>query len=311
MKKCLRIVSRKSTLALWQANFVKDQLASKYPDLAIQITTMLTEGDKILDLPLAKIGGKGLFVKALEEALLNDEADIAVHSLKDLPAQLPAELELCAILEREDPRDAFVSFDFPNLQALPSKARIGTSSLRRQTQLYALRSDLSLIDLRGNVDTRIQKLAHKEYDGLLLAVAGLKRLGLTHHIREYLSPEQMLPAIAQGALGIECRRADQNIKTLVASLHHLPSAQCVLAERSMNALLGGSCQLPIGGLATVEADGLLKLQGMVASPEGHTQLKATAHGKPIDMIAIGIQVAEQLLEQGAKAMIEACHSNPK
>lgn len=305
-KKVLKIVTRKSALALWQANFVKDQLQVLHPDLEINLIGVTTEGDKILDVPLAKIGGKGLFVKALEEKLLNHEADIAVHSLKDMPAALLDGLALGAILKREDPTDAFVSLHYPSIQALPLNATVGTSSLRRQSQLYALRRDLNLQMLRGNVDSRLQKLEHGEYDAILLATAGLKRLGFLDRITEILSPQKMLSAVGQGALGIECRIEDAEIRHLIMPLHHTPTAQCVLAERNMNALLGGSCQSPIAGLAVINDDGMLKLEGMVATPDGKTLLKAWAIGNPEAMLMVGKQVAEQLLEQGADDIIIAC-----
>lgn len=305
-KKVLKIVTRKSTLALWQANFVKDQLEALHPDLEINLIGVTTEGDKILDVPLAKIGGKGLFVKALEEKLLNHEADIAVHSLKDMPAELPDGLVLGAIMKREDPSDAFVCLKHVSIQALPPNATVGTSSLRRQSQLYALRRDLIPQTLRGNVDTRLQKLELGEYDAIILATAGLKRLGLEHRITESLSPKKMLSAVGQGALGIECRIEDAEIRHLLMPLHHTPTAQCVLAERNMNALLGGSCQSPIAGLAVINDDGMLKLEGMVATPDGQTILKAWAIGNPEAMLMVGKQVAEQLLEQGADDIIAAC-----
>ncbi len=307
MKKAVRIVSRKSALALWQANFVKTQLQQLYPELEITIMGITTEGDKNLETALTKIGGKGLFVKALEECLLNKEADIAIHSLKDMPAELPAGLEIAAILEREDVRDALISLDLCQLNELPSKAVVGTSSLRRQTQLYALRNDLQLKMLRGNIDTRLQKLDKGEYHAIVLAVAGLKRLQLTHRIVEYFSPETMLPAAGQGALSIECRTEDEATKKLMAPLHHLPTAHCILAERSMSAALGGGCQLPIAAFATITPTGLIHLQGMVGSPDGQLLLKANATGTSKEVLAISKQVVEQLLAKGAKKIIDACY----
>ncbi len=307
MQQTLRIVTRKSALALWQANFVKDKLQTLYPNLEITLIGVTTEGDQILDIPLTKMGGKGLFVKALEEHLLNHTADIAVHSIKDMPAALPEGLTLTAILEREDPSDAFISLQYPTLEALPPQATIGTSSLRRQAQLVALRGDLTIKMLRGNIDTRLQKLDNNEYDAIILATAGLKRLGLAHRITQSFSTTDptinMLPAVGQGALGIECRISDKKIQHLIMSLHHTPTAQCVLAERNMNALLGGNCQSPIAGLAIINDEGLLKLEGMVATPDGQTILKAWAIGNPEAMLIVGKQVAEQLLEQGAEDII--------
>jgi hydroxymethylbilane synthase len=303
MKKTLKIVTRKSVLALWQANFVKAELQILHPELEIILIGVTTEGDQILDVPLAKIGGKSLFVKALEERLLNHEADIAVHSIKDMPAILPDGLAIGAILEREDPTDAFISLHYPSIEALPRNATVGTSSLRRQSQLLALRGNLIPKMLRGNVDTRLQKLDNQEYDGILLATAGLKRLGLAHRITEILAVNQMLPAVGQGALGIECRIEDPEIRHLIMPLHHTPTAQCVLAERSMNAILGGNCQSPIAGFAMINSDGLLKLEGMVATSDGQRVLKAWAMGNPEAMLMVGKQVAEQLLQQGADQII--------
>jgi hydroxymethylbilane synthase len=306
MNKTFRIVSRKSPLALWQAEFVKSQLQALQPQLDIIILPIQTEGDMNLSSSLAKIGGKGLFVKALEEYLLKNQADIAVHSLKDMPAELPEGLELAAILQREDPREAFVSCRYPSLQALPPRAVIGTSSLRRQSQLYALRSDLQIKNLRGNVDTRIQKLKQGDYDGILLAVAGLKRLGLENYIQEILPPDTLLPAVGQGALSIECRTHDLHTKEIIKPLHHLPTAYGVLAERAMNAKLGGGCQLPIAGLSVMIHHDMLKLQGLVGSPDGQKLLKATAEGKRKQAIEIGQQVAKLLLAAGAQNIIDRC-----
>jgi len=304
--KILRIVSRKSALALWQANFVKAQLQHLNPNLSINILGITTEGDKDLENSLAKIGGKGLFVKALEEKLLRHEADIAVHSLKDMPVQLPEGLEIAAILKREDVRDALISLTRVALKDLPPQSNVGTSSLRRQSQLYALRNDLQPKLLRGNIDTRLQKLDRGEYHAIILAVAGLNRLQLEHRIVEYLKPEIMLPAVGQGALCIECRSEDSEIKNLIAPLHHLPTAYCTLAERSMNTALGGSCQLPIAALATISPEGRLQLQGMVGTPDGRLLLKAQLSGAPEEMLTIGKKVAEQLLAKGAKSIIDTC-----
>ena len=305
--KIIRIVSRKSALALWQANFVKTQLQHLNPELSVEIIGITTEGDKDLESSLAKIGGKGLFVKALEEYLLNNEADLAVHSLKDMPVILPEGLEIAAILKREDVRDALISFEKVTLKDLPSNAIIGTSSLRRQSQLYAFRKDLQFKLLRGNVGTRLQKLDKGEYQAIILAAAGLKRLQLEDRIVEYLAPDIMLPAVGQGALCIECRRENTAIKELIAPLHHLPTAYCTFAERSMNAALGGSCQLPIAALGTLSSTGALRLQGMVGTPDGQILLKAEQVGPPEEMLTIGQQVAEQLFQKGAKKIIEACN----
>lgn len=306
----MKIISRRSALALWQANFVKERLQSSYPDLLISIISIETEGDKRLDASLAKMGGKGLFVKALEEQLLSGEADIAVHSVKDMPVELPEGLELVAILKREDPRDAFVSIHFKNLHAISPETIVGTSSLRRQSQLQAIRSNLNVVSVRGNVDTRLQKLDNGALGGLILAVAGLKRLGLASRITEYLSTDIMLPAVGQGALGIECRVDDEITKALIAPLNDTPSAQCVLAERSMNTHLGGSCEWPIGGLARINHAGSLTLQGMVAAPNGSVLLKANAAGRPEEKWELGHKVAEQLLAQGAQDILNRWIDQP-
>lgn len=305
--KTLKIVTRKSALALWQANFVKNKLQALHPELEIILIGVTTEGDQILDVPLTKMGGKGLFVKALEEHLLNHTADIAVHSIKDMPATLPDGLMLSAILEREDPSDAFISVQYSNLKALPPHATVGTSSLRRQAQLCALRHDLNMKTLRGNIDTRIQKLDENEYDAIILATAGLKRLGFSDRINQSFSITEILPAVGQGALGIECRTEDTAIQNLIMSLNHTPTAQCVFAERQMNALLGGNCQSPVAGLAVINHDGLLKLQGLVATPDGQTILKASASGNSEAILTISEQVATQLLQQGAKDIISAAN----
>jgi hydroxymethylbilane synthase len=304
MKKNFRIISRQSALALWQSNFVKTQLETLYPTLSIDIIGITTEGDKIQDLPLHKLGGKGLFVKELEQALLKKEADIAIHSMKDVPATLPEELEIAAILAREDPRDAFVSTHYTSLSNLPKNALVGTSSLRRQAQLTAIRGDLSLVSLRGNIDTRIAKLDKGEFDAIILAVAGLKRLSLEKRILEYFSSNTLLPAVGQGALGIECRRDDKLIQDLILPLHHLPSAYCVLAERSMNAILGGSCQLPVAALATLDAQQQLTLRAKVSTLDGKTILNAKAKGLKNQYADIGRAAAVQLLQQGAQAIID-------
>lgn len=306
MKKTLRIVSRKSALALWQAEFVKQKLQSLYPDLNITIMGVDTEGDKNLSSSLAKIGGKGLFVKALEECLLDNQADIAVHSLKDVPAVLPKTLEIGVILKRDDPRDAFISNRYTSLKTLPPNAIIGTSSLRRQSQLYALRPDLQTKMLRGNVDTRIQKLDRGEYDAMILAAAGLKRLDLSHRIQMHFSPEDMLPAVGQGALAIECRIQDAVTQKFIKALHHPITAYCVSAERAFNANLGGGCQLPVACYAEIDKNGLLTLQGFVGSPDGKQILKAKTIGKKETGLDMGKQVADQLLALGAQDIIDAC-----
>jgi len=305
MIKPLRIVTRQSPLALRQASIVKTELQILYPSLNVTILGITTEGDTLQDLPLHKLGGKGLFVKTLEEKLLNDEADIAVHSMKDIPSTLPEGLEIGAILEREDPRDVLISSKYPNIFVLPQHAIIGTSSLRRQSQIASLRSDLSLIPLRGNIETRIDKLDKGEFDAIILAAAGIHRLGFSDRIGQYLSFEQMLPAVGQGALGIECRIDDTPTKHFIAPLHHSPSALCIQAERRMNEVLGGSCQLPIAALGIIDTHfKQLTLLGMVGDPLGQTILKTISTGDPKSAAAIGEKAAKLLLEQGAQRIID-------
>lgn len=294
----VRIISRTSALALWQAEFVKHQLQQLHPALHITIQGIKTEGDKILDVPLQKVGGKGLFVKELEVALLNHQADLAVHSMKDMPADLPEGLTLSAILPRGDVRDAFISNQAKSYKTLASGARIGTSSLRRQAQLAAVRPDLTYCSLRGNVDTRLIRLDKGSFDGIILAVAGLQRLGLSDRISEYLDTELMLPGVGQGALGIETRVDDNEIQALLAGLHHPATAVCVFAERSLNAALGGNCQSPIAALAVLKA-AKLYLQGWVGSLDGQRMVKAKAIGYPRHPTELGKKVAAQLIKLGA------------
>src|SRR6202008_3540219 len=247
----VRIATRKSPLALWQAEHVADRLRAAHPGLAPPLVPIVTEGDRILDRALTDSGGKGLFIKELENALLAGEADIAVHSMKDVPAALPAGLVIEAVVERGDARDAFVSAKHATLASLPRGARVGPSSLRRQSQLLAARPDGFTALLGGNVDTRVRKLDAGEYDAILLAIAGLERLGLAARIRERLTPEQMLPAVGQGVIGIECRAGDARVRSLLAALEHAPTRACLAAERAFAARLGGSCQSPIAGHATL------------------------------------------------------------
>ncbi|WP_054774894.1 hydroxymethylbilane synthase, partial [Methylogaea oryzae] len=250
----VRIATRKSPLALWQARHVAERLEQAFPGLRTELVTMTTRGDKLLDSPLSKVGGKGLFVKELEQGLLDGEADIAVHSMKDVPVEFPEGLHLSAILERENPLDAFVSNRYASWRDLPQGARIGTSSLRRQSQISAQRPDCQILMLRGNVNTRLAKLDAGEFDAILLAVAGLKRLGFDERIAEALPAEVSLPAMGQGAIGIECRADDAEINRLLAELHHADTAVCVSAERALNARLQGGCQVPIAGYAELDGD---------------------------------------------------------
>jgi hydroxymethylbilane synthase len=304
----LNIATRQSPLALWQAEHIKSRLMVLHPDLQVNLVTFVTQGDKILDTPLAKIGGKGLFVKELELALLDGRADLAVHSMKDVPMELPEGLILPVICEREDPTDAFVSNHYESLMSLPEGARLGTSSLRRRCQLQALRPDLQIIDLRGNVGTRLSKLDAGEYDAIILASAGLKRLGLQGRIRSRIEPELSLPAVGQGALGLECRAGDQRVFGLINPLRHDDTDTCVRAERAFNHRLMGGCQVPIAGFATLE-NGLLQLEGRVGSVDGKTLLKAQITGAVQDAEALGLQLAERLLAQGAGQLLAALHES--
>jgi hydroxymethylbilane synthase len=304
--KTIRIATRKSPLALWQAEYVKSNLLKHHPHLAIELVTFTTQGDKILDVPLAKIGGKGLFVKELESAMLAGEADLAVHSMKDVPMECPEGLAITTICEREDPTDAFVSNRFATLDDLPQGAIVGTSSLRRQCQLRALRPDLIIRDLRGNVGTRLGRLDNNEYDAIILASAGLKRLGLEARLRQQLT--QLLPAVGQGAVGIETRIDDTKLHQLLAPLHHPQTALCVQAERAMNRRLQGGCQVPIAGYATIDNQ-TLTLKALVGSIDGHQIIHQQA--KTQDLLAVealGEQVATGLLNQGAAAILAAVYA---
>lgn len=303
MSQIIRIATRKSALALWQAEFVKAELLRHHPALRVELVPMSTQGDKILDTPLAKIGGKGLFVKELETAILDGRADIAVHSIKDVPVAFPEGLVLQTICQREDPRDAFVSNQFQSLAQLPQGAVVGTSSLRRQCQLKALRPDLTVRDLRGNVNTRLAKLDNGEFAAIILASAGLIRLGFAARIASYLEPEQSLPANGQGAVGIECRSEDSAIQQLLAPLEHQPTRLCVLAERAMNRRLQGGCQVPIGAFATLNGD-QLQLRGLVGSLDGSQIIRAAQTGNAELAEQIGLAVAEQLLAQGAGTILQ-------
>lgn len=299
----LRIATRKSPLALWQANFVKQQLEQHHPDLTVTLVPMSTQGDKILDTPLAKIGGKGLFVKELEQAMLENRADIAVHSMKDVPVEFPDGLGLAVICERDDPHDAFVSTHFANLYELPQGACVGTSSLRRQCQLRALRPDLVLHDLRGNVNTRLAKLDAGEYDAIILAAAGLRRLEKADRIRSLLPPELSLPANGQGAVGIECRLDDAKTRALLAPLEHSQTRYCVLAERAMNRALQGGCQVPIGSFAVMTDNAHIWLRGLVGAIDGSRIIRGDISGPREQAEQLGQLLAEQLLAQGADEIL--------
>lgn len=299
----LRIVTRKSPLALWQANYVKQRLLAHHPSLSIELIPVTTQGDKILDRSLSKIGGKGLFLKELETKLLSNEADIAVHSMKDVPTALPEGLEIAAITAREDPRDVLVGrhkeVDFAQL---PMGAKIGTSSLRRHVQAKCVRPDLTIVEMRGNLQTRLEKMHHQALDGIILAAAGVLRLKWADKISYYFDPLEMLPAVGQGALGIECHTDQSDIKALIAPLHCEDTSSCLLAERALNAKLGGSCQVPIAALATL-SDHQLHLSARVGRLETPAVLQAQGTGPRTDPHHLGQKVAEELLHQGAGPLI--------
>ena len=305
--KTLKIATRQSPLALWQANFVKEQLEKFHPTLSVELVPMVTKGDVILDSPLAKIGGKGLFVKELENALLEKRADIAVHSMKDVPMEFPEGLGLSVICQREDPRDAFVSNTYRSLDELPQGAIVGTSSLRRQCQLKQLRPDLDIRSLRGNVGTRLSKLDNGEYDAIILASAGLIRLGLAERIASFIEVEQSLPAAGQGAVGIECRVDDEEVKALLAPLADATTTTCVLAERAMNTRLQGGCQVPIGGYA-IEQNGEVFLRALVGETDGSAIIRAEGKSAVENAEALGVTIAEQLLAQGADKILAKIYS---
>ncbi|WJD50170.1 MULTISPECIES: hydroxymethylbilane synthase [unclassified Enterobacter] len=298
----LRIATRQSPLALWQAQYVKQRLMACHPGLTVELVPMVTRGDVILDTPLAKVGGKGLFVKELELALIENRADLAVHSMKDVPVEFPKGLGLVTICEREDPRDAFVSNNYDSLDALPAGSIVGTSSLRRQCQLAERRPDLEIRSLRGNVGTRLGKLDKGDYDAIILAVAGLKRLDLEDRIRMALPPELSLPAVGQGAVGIECRLDDTRTHALLAPLNHADTALRVKAERAMNTRLEGGCQVPIGSYAEL-VDGEIWLRALVGAPDGTVMIRGERRGKPEEAEQLGISLAEELLANGAREIL--------
>ena len=301
--KPLRIATRKSPLALWQAEHVRSRLQEAHPGLAVELVTMTTKGDRVLDSPLAKIGGKGLFVKELEQGMLAGDADIAVHSMKDVPVEFPEGLGIGTILEREDPHDAFVSNRIGSVEALPEGAVVGTSSLRRQCQLRAIRPDLDIRDLRGNVGTRLGKLDNGDYAAIVLACAGLKRLGMADRITQAIDSEVMLPAIGQGIIGIETRLDDARVSELLGPLHDGDTAVRLAAERSLNATLAGGCQAPVAGHAVLQ-DGELRLRGLVGWPDGSTIVQGEVSGPAGDAVSLGRALAEDLLERGARPILE-------
>jgi hydroxymethylbilane synthase len=302
-QKILRIATRKSPLALWQTNHVAQALQQVYPQLEIELVEMTTKGDKILDTPLAKIGGKGLFVKELENSLFDKRADIAVHSVKDLPVEFPAGLILPVILTRANPYDAFVSNKYANLAELPKGAIVGTASLRRQSQLLNHRSDLNIRTLRGNVGTRLSKLDQGEFDAIILAAVGLQRLNLEDRIRETFTEDIMLPAIGQGAIGIECREDDSNTIELIKVLNDSLTSSRIIAERALNRRLNGGCQVPIGGFAQIKDD-RLNLQGFVGDLEGKQMLRDSIEGSIDSAEYLGDTLGKKLLAQGADKLLQ-------
>ena len=304
MSNIIRIATRKSALALWQAEYVASRLKAIHPELEVELVGMMTRGDVILDTPLAKIGGKGLFVKELETGMLEGTADIAVHSMKDVPMAFPEGLHLPVILEREDPTDAFVSNTYASIDELPQGARVGTCSLRRQTQIREYRPDLKNLDLRGNVNTRLAKLDNDEYDAIILASAGLIRLGFQDRIRQGISSDQSLPAIGQGAVGIECRVDDERVNALLAPLIHAETDIRVRAERALNSRLNGGCQVPVAGFAELQGD-QIRLRGLIGFPDGSKVYRSEKVGAIADAEALGVAVAEDLLDQGGRAVLES------
>ncbi len=304
----LRIGTRGSALALWQAEWVKSQLLGGQQELSVELVIIKTTGDKILDVPLAKVGGKGLFVKEIEEALLDGRADLAVHSVKDMPAELPEGLHLAAMPPREDPRDALISKNGAGLDNLPHGARVGTSSLRRAAQLLHLRPDLRIETLRGNVDTRLRKLESEGFDAIVLAAAGLKRMELSQVISEYLEPERILPAVGQGALGIETRTGDVFTNEMVESLVHQQTVTTVRAERAFLKRLEGGCQVPIGAYATLEGETLI-ITGMVADLQGVRLIRKEMRGDARQPEVVGERLAEKVLESGGGKILAEIYGN--
>ena len=304
----IRIATRKSPLALWQAEHVAAALREANPGLEVELVAMSTQGDKILDTPLAKIGGKGLFVKELEQGMLDGSADIAVHSMKDVPVELPDGLHLAVIMAREDPHDAFVSNQFKSVEDLPKGSRVGTSSLRRESQLAARRPDLEILPLRGNVNTRLRKLDDGEFDAIILAAAGLLRLGFGERIRMRIDTEDSLPAIGQGAIGIECRSDDHRVNSLIEPLHDAETAACVAAERALNHRLQGGCQVPIAGHATLNGD-MEDLRGQVGEVDGSQIIRGHISGAATDAEALGTALADDLLERGAADILQRLYQD--
>lgn len=307
MKAHYRIASRQSPLALKQSELVKQAIEASQPEIPnLEILGIKTQGDKLLDVPLAEVGGKGLFVKELEKALLANEADMAVHSMKDMTVDLPSGLVIAAILERADPRDVLVSEQYPSFKALPSGATVGTGSLRRGSLLRSIRPDLKILPLRGNVNTRLKRLTQGDFDALILAAAGLERLGLENKITEYLDPLVFIPAPAQGALGVQCREHDVTLLDQLSKLNHQPTKQCVLAERAVSLGLGGNCFIPLSAHATINDNKQMTLSGQIGKPDGSLMLKSSITGPASQAEHLGKQLAQDLINQGAQAIIDAC-----
>jgi hydroxymethylbilane synthase len=302
LRKEIRIGTRASALALWQAEWVKAELEKKYPGMTVSLTKIKTTGDKILDVPLAQVGGKGLFVKEIEEAMLEGDIDIAVHSMKDVPTFFPDGLHLSCITKREDPRDALLTRNNVTFNNLPKGANIGTSSLRRQAQLMNVRPDFVIHQLRGNVDTRLRKLKEGQFDAIILAAAGVKRLGLAENVSEYIDPEISLPAIGQGALGIECRVDDRELNDLIAFFNHADTRTCVTGERALLRRLEGGCQVPIACYGQIKG-GALNLAGLVGSVDGKRIIKDSLEGAPENAEKLGVTLAEKLLSRGADVIL--------
>lgn len=303
----VRIATRGSRLALWQAEHVRARITALHPSVPVELVIIKTMGDRILDTPLAKIGGKGLFIKELEHALIANSADLAVHSMKDVPVELPDELFIATVLAREDPRDCLLAPRFGDFTALPVQAVIGTSSLRRRSQLAARRGDLQFRDLRGNVTTRLSKLANGEFDGIVLAAAGLIRLGLVSEITEYFAPDHVLPAVGQGVIGIECRRNDTRILDLIFALEDQTTRDALDSERALNAALQGGCQVPIAAHATIIGDEL-RLEGLVATLDGTEIVRGSRSGKRGQAAAIGAALGQVLLAAGADRILADLNS---
>jgi hydroxymethylbilane synthase len=308
LRKEIRIGTRASALALWQAEWVKSELEKKYPGMTVSLTKIKTTGDKILDVPLAQVGGKGLFVKEIEEAMLAHEIDIAVHSMKDVPTMFPDGLHLSCITKREDARDALLTRNNMKFKDLPQGATIGTSSLRRQAQLMSVRPDFKIAQLRGNVDTRLRKLKEGQFDAIILAAAGVRRLGLAENVSEYIDPSISLPAIGQGALGIECRVDDRELNDLIAFFNHQDTRTCVTGERALLRRLEGGCQVPIACYGQI-VNGKLHLIGLVGSVDGKRIIKETIEGEADKAEKLGVTLAEKLLKQGADVILREVYGH--